>query len=249
VISGGELRLAGAGDDEPRHLILRHCTLVPGLGLQGNGDALSPGAPSLVVADGFATVTLERCIVGALRVVADAELKVVESIVDAGGDDGVALEGDAAGQPGASLTICDSTVFGKLHVRRLPMASNALFFARVAAADLPEWRAPVWVERKQEGCVRFSFVPDGSLVPQRFHCLPDAAHPHALPHFTSERYADPGYAQLRRSCERAIREGADDGGEIGAMHPLFQPLREANLRLRLDEYLRFGLHAGIFYVT
>jgi len=249
VIGGAALRLAAAGDDEPRHLVLRHCTLVPGLALQGNGDAQSPGAPSLIVADGFATVTLEQCIVGALRVVGDAELKIVESIVDAGAADGVSLEGVDAGAPGAALTVCDSTVFGKLHARLLPMASNTLFFARVAAVDLPEWRAPVWIERKQEGCVRFSFVPDGSLVPQRFHCVPDLAHPDALPHFTSQRYADPGYAQLRRSCDRAIREGADDGGEIGAMHPLHQPLREANLRLRLDEYLRFGLHAGIFYVT
>jgi len=28
-----------------------------------------------------------------------------------------------------------------------------------------------------------------------------------------------------------------------------QPQREANLRTALDEYLRFGLAAGIFYVT
>jgi hypothetical protein len=97
--------------------------------------------------------------------------------------------------------------------------------------------------------IRFSFVPSGSLVPQRFHCVPDAAHPDALPHFTSQRYADPGYAQLRGATDRAIRDGADDGSEIGVMRPLCQPLREANLRLRLDEYLRFGLHAGIFYVT
>ena len=48
---------------------------------------------------------------------------------------------------------------------------------------------------------------------------------------------------------RSIREGADDGGEMGVMHALFQPQRETNLRIRLDEYLRFGLHAGMFYVT
>ena len=33
------------------------------------------------------------------------------------------------------------------------------------------------------------------------------------------------------------------------MHPLAQPQREANLFIRLDEYLRFGLAAGIFYAT
>jgi hypothetical protein len=79
--------------------------------------------------------------------------------------------------------------------------------------------------------------------------VPDAKNPHALPHFTSQRFGDPGYAQLRSTTDKAIREGASDGGEIGVMHPLYQPQRETNLRIRLDEYLRFGLHAGIFYVT
>ena len=36
---------------------------------------------------------------------------------------------------------------------------------------------------------------------------------------------------------------------MGVLHPLMQPQREINLNLRLDEYLRFGLHAGIFYAT
>jgi len=127
------------------------------------------------------------------------------------------------------------------------LASNVIFFSRLAVGDA--WMAPVWVERKQEGCVRFSFVPVGSLVPKRFRCVPDDAHPDVLPHFTSLRYGDPGYAQLRSATDLSIREGADDGGEMGVMHPLYQPQREANLRIRLDEFLRFGLHAGIFYVT
>jgi hypothetical protein len=33
------------------------------------------------------------------------------------------------------------------------------------------------------------------------------------------------------------------------LDPLFQPQRETNLRIRLDEYLRFGLSAGLFYAT
>jgi len=36
---------------------------------------------------------------------------------------------------------------------------------------------------------------------------------------------------------------------MGAFHNLFQPQRETNLRVRLDEYLRFGLEAGIIYVS
>ena len=36
---------------------------------------------------------------------------------------------------------------------------------------------------------------------------------------------------------------------MGAYCHLKQPQRAANLRLRLDEYLPFGLEAGIIYVT
>jgi hypothetical protein len=70
-----------------------------------------------------------------------------------------------------------------------------------------------------------------------------------LPHFTSLRYGDPGYIQLRAATDAAIRQGADDESEMGVLHALFQPQREANLRIRLEEYLRFGLRAGVFYAT
>jgi hypothetical protein len=247
VISGDALRLVTAADDEPRHLVLRHCTLVPGSKLNPDGSAVSPGAPSLNIENPFATVSLEQCIVGALRIAGDATVNVVDSIVDAGSPEAVAFEGDAPDRPGAEMTIRDSTVIGKLRVRLMRMASDTLFFARLALGDT--WNAPLWVERKQEGCMRFCFVPTGSVSPRRFRCVPDDKHPDVLPHFTSLRYGDPGYAQLRSSTDKAIREGAHDEGEIGVMHPLHQPQRVTNLRIRLDEYLRFGLHAGIFYAT
>ena len=125
----------------------------------------------------------------------------------------------------------------RIHAHLVRLATNCIFTAPVVAA------------RRQEGCMRFSFVPQGSITPRRFRCQPDAAHPQVLPDFTSLRYGEPGYCQLRAATARVIREGASDGGEMGVMHPLFQPQRETNLRIRLDEYLRFGLHAGLFYVT
>ena len=69
------------------------------------------------------------------------------------------------------------------------------------------------------------------------------------PAFTSLRYGDAGYCQLADRCRDEIQAGADDESEMGALHHLYQHQREANLRIRLDEYLRFGLQAGIFHAS
>jgi len=100
---------------------------------------------------------------------------------------------------------------GKTHTRLLRLATSCIFVS------------PVTVDRKQEGCMRFSFVAAGSITPRRFQCQPDAANPALLPHFTSLRFGDSGYCQLRASTSRLIREGGEDGSEMGVTHALFQP--------------------------
>jgi hypothetical protein len=239
VISGGALHLPAAPDNEKRKLVLRDCTLVPGLTLGVHGEPGTPGAPSLIVEHPFTEILLERCITGALHVAgeSDVTIKLRECIVDAATEDGFAFAADAAGNAGAEITLEDCTVIGRVHTRLMRLASNCIFSAPVEAA------------RRQEGCVRFSFVPAGSITPRRFRCQPDAGHAQVLPQFTSLQYGEPGYCQLRAATARVIREGASDGGEMGVLHPLLQPQREANLRVRLDEYLRFGLRAGLFYAT
>jgi hypothetical protein len=249
VFSGGALRLAAAADDEPRELVLRDCTLVPGLALNPDGNAVSPGTASLIVEHPFAKVTLERCITGPLVIQSDAAATLKDCIVDAGAPEAVAYAGDNAGGPGGTLTASECTFVGKVHAKLIELASNTIFFAALGPAPGETWRAPVIAERRQEGCMRFSFVPSGSVTPRRYRCIPDEDHPDALPHFTSLRYGDPGYGQLRSSTDESIRTGADDESEMGVLHDLFQPQRETNLRIRLDEYLRFGLHAGVFYAS
>ena len=69
------------------------------------------------------------------------------------------------------------------------------------------------------------------------------------PVFTSLTYGTPAYAQLSLRCAPEITSGAEDGSEMGAFHDLFAAQRETNLRVRLDEYLRFGLEAGIFFAS
>jgi hypothetical protein len=69
------------------------------------------------------------------------------------------------------------------------------------------------------------------------------------PRFTSTEYGNPGYAQLSLACATEIRTGAEDNSEMGVFSYLKQPQRQANLQASLDEYLRFGLQAGIFYIS
>jgi hypothetical protein len=238
VLAGGALRLPAAADNEPRTLVLRDCTLVPGRTLKADGGAASSNVPSLVVEHPFTRVRLERCITGPLHVIAESNVGVEleDCIVDAAEDE-FAFAADGDGAVGAELNVSECTIIGKVHTRLMRLASNSILTALVRVA------------RKQEGCIRFCWLPADSITPRRFRCQPDAEHPEVLPHFTSLRYTDPGYCQLRGITSPPVREGADDGGEMGVMHALFQPQRETNLRIRLDEYLRFGLRAGFFYAT
>jgi hypothetical protein len=170
--------------------------------------------------------------------------------------------------------VTNSTIIGKLCTARLDLASNTLFLARLGPAD--KWAHPVVSDQNQQGCVRFSFVPLNAIVPRRYRCQPDLAVASAItaadvpkgtltdadkraitvatqarmrPAFTTLRYGQPGYCQLGSYCPKEIRAGAEDESEMGAFHDVFGPQRESNLKIRLQEYLRFGLEAGIFYST
>jgi len=227
-----------------------HCTLVPGRALDENGDPTAPTEPSITAAESNQAlqVVLHRSIVGALRFPEEMTgLVAIQSIVD--GLDGTAIaRAGTDDETGPPTDLDQVTVFGAVHVRSLD-ASEAIF------------AAPVTVERTQQGCVRFSYVEPGSVTSRRYRCQPDlatdglsgpdrAAVEGALkPAFTSIHYHDPGYTQLSRSCPVQIRTGAQDGAEMGVWAYLRNPQREANLRLRLEEYLPFGLEPALIYVT
>ena len=177
-----------------------------------------------------------------------------------------AIGADRSGaQPGPPTILERVTVLGPAHMKELTLASEVIFTDRVRAV------------RRQSGCVRFSYVPPGSQTPRCFRCQPELAIASALeqaqqqaggpldpaateairqqilgrltPTFTSTQYGDPAYGQLSLTCPAEIRTGAEDGSEMGAFSFLKQPQRTANLQSNLEEYLRFGLEAGIFFVT
>ena len=249
LVANAPLHVAATPGNRLARLSLVHCTLVPGLALHADSTPTSPDAASLVVEiDGLAVV-LERTISGALRLDPDATLQATDSIIDATSAAGVACAAPDGASAGAAIRWVGCTVIGKVHARSFTLVSNSLLLARLGAADT--WPAPVIAQRRQQGCVRFSVLPDSARTPRRYRCLPESAASPALaaPRFTTLRYGFAGYAQLDAASGADLLQGADNETQPGVFNFVFHAQREANLRLRLDEYLRVGLEAGILHAS
>jgi hypothetical protein len=239
------------------HLGLTHCTLVPGWALTPAGDPQPAylGLPTVLAESSGVQIVVQKSIVGGLWVNVESTANVSDSIVDATDMAAVAYVATIntatnRPQPGGALTLTGSTVVGKVYSSLLTLVSDSIVWAELSAADEaatpPLWNAPLWATRKQEGCVRFSYLPAGSIVPRQFKCV-EQGQGSPQPLFYSLRYGDPAYGKLWPLTDDAIRRGADDGGEMGAFHFVLAPLRETDLRVRMQEYLPVGLEFGVFY--
>jgi len=232
----GAIRVSG----ELRRFTMRHCTLAPGRAVSVDGELLAQPDTFLELNSQSTDVEIENCILPPLRLGnAGVSVRLRNCIIDAGAEAQIALSNLGGDGPAGTWRLENCTIIGNVQVDVLELASNCIFLSE-----------SVLVRRRQEGCVRFSWLPrhPQTRVPRRYRCLPaeqDAAAG-IRPQFTSLRYGDPGYGQLSQRCSEATGQGADDGAEMGAMHDLYQPQREAHLRARLREYLRFGLAAGVF---
>ncbi|MBD9425530.1 hypothetical protein IB232_09385 [Pseudomonas sp. PDM15] len=247
LIAGAPLRVAAGAGNALARLELSHCTLVPGIELDANGQPQQPSTPSLQLEIASLYTRISRCLVGAIRAHERATLQASDSLIDATARDGVAFAAVDGASPGAALSLDACTLIGKLHTSEVGLISNSILFAALAPAD--SWAVPVRAERKQVGCVRFSWLPFNSILPRRHRCQPDSssASRHIAPRFTSLRYGTPAYGQIATSTAAEILQGADDESEMGVFHQLYGAQRVTNLRIRLAEYLRVGLHAGIFH--
>jgi hypothetical protein len=266
VVVEGHLHVTG----DVGRLRLLHCSLVPGRRLLETGLPASTD-PSVVVDAGPPATPINvqfrlqiaASILGPIVAPEHAEkVWMLDSIVDAFASTARALAASATA-PGPPLSIDRSTVLGQLHIRRLDM-SESIVTGRVTTA------------RTQSGCVRFSYVRSGSRTPRRYRCQPDLAaataigealernpalsaavqaqirafiHSSVVPSFTTTLYGQPAYMQLRLGSPTEILTGAEDGSEMGAFCQVKQAQRESNLRIRLEEYLPFGLEAGFLYAT
>jgi hypothetical protein len=248
LIAGGRLLVPAQVNGQPnrlQRLRLLDCTFVPGGGLTRAGR---PGslATSVEVEAPNVTLEIDRSIVGALRVDARSSAVLSDSIVDGLAPERIAYAAPGGADPGGALSVDACTIVGKAHAAQLT-ASDSIFHAELAPADVGG--APIVVERRQAGYVRYSYIPPGAHLPPRYASRPAAsdAPVRMVPRFTSLRYGEPGYCQLGIGCPAELRHGAADGGEMGAFHHLYAPQREAGLLVRLEEFMRFGLEAGLFF--
>jgi len=237
LITGGDITI-----QEPvKNVSMRHCTLTP-QAVRGGHVGLRAEPLVIKVTAAGAVVDIENCIIGPLHVAAGTSVRMRNCVIDAGSAAAWAIcsSQTPVGIPAGSWQIENCTVIGNVAVHDLELASNTIFHGE-----------SILVQRRQEGCVRFCRLPDVAAVPRRHKCVPSnegcgcAASPE--PQFISTCYGDASYCQLSRSCPDAILYGADDECEMGVYHDSLERRRERYLRGRLNEYLRFGLEAGVFY--
>ena len=264
VVSGRGLQISG----NISGVTIRHCTLVPGWSLDSECNCKHPTEPSIEVLGAPACITIEHSIVGSIQVERDEtlqeplRLRISDSIVDATAPERVALGASGKDCADVTLSLRRCTVIGQVQTHLIELAENSILLGQVRAC------------RRQQGCLRFCYVPPGSRTPRRYECQPDlveravaglfakgdidAAQRDALlqaerlrvePQFDSSHYGTPAYARLSTACAVEISTGADDSSEMGVFHDLYQPQRAANLSQRLNEYTPAGSDAGIIYAS
>jgi hypothetical protein len=224
---------------------VQHCTLVP-----------ASGGVEAALQSSILEVSLKQSVFGAVQVLSVGALVCLdECIIDH-------KSGIAISVPEGQLGVQNSTVFGSVEAQSLD-AGNSIFNDRIDIA------------RRQTGCVRFSFVPFGSVTPRRYRCQPEleiqeqvnernklgplsVAEELAIrnrvlswliPTFNSLAYGHHAYCQLSNATPEAITTGGDNAAEMGVFNYLQQPQRLANLEVVMEEYLRLGLEGGVTFLT
>jgi hypothetical protein len=264
VVIGRGLQL----DGEMAGVVVRHSTLVPGWSMHCNCEPKRPTEPSIEVNGSVGCLTVDHSITGAIEVNRDQArtdplgLRIYDSIVDATSPERTAIIGPGSLCAHAVLTVLRSTIIGSIEVRAIDLGENSILLGSVRVC------------RRQQGCLRFCYVPPGSRTPRRYACQPDLVEAAVVeaftrgeitaaerdiviererlrvePEFNSLRYGDPRYAQLTDTCAPEITRGAEDQAEMGAFHDLYQPQRAANLRARLAEFAPAGIETAVVFAT
>jgi hypothetical protein len=172
IVTGRGLAILGPngeGDGNERddlcEVVIRHSTLVPGWGLHCDCEPLRPAEPSVALQSSRTRLRIEHSIVGSIVVSTEpvgfepSRIDLSDSILDATGHDCDRPDCQALTAPDgriahAAVSFRRCTVFGRVRTHSITLAENSLFSGRV------------WVARRQAGCMRFCYVPQGSRTPR-----------------------------------------------------------------------------------
>ena len=221
---------ADPGDLE--RLDLAHCEIAGGIVVDGATE------------NAGMSIRLKACASGAVESAGPIlGFEAVDSVVQ--------MDGFALGLDGCAVDLESSTVIGGIRCQTLS-ASNCILDEGIL-----DRKDALDIAHRQQGCLRFSYVPHGSKSPRRFRCQPDLALENVAdaaeiarvvarvrPSYGSDNVQDPDYGLLSRTAPDELRHTSSDGSEPGVWHQLQHAHRLANLRTALRQYLRFGLDAG-----
>lgn len=216
-----------------------------------HGTLRRPGAAALTTSAFHGlTVRIEDCLCGPLALEPGGETGRVEISGSVLTSDGSALPALAAQNLDAEF--CDVTFFGMARTKSVE-ATGCIFTQALTA------------QRRQEGCLRYSYLAPDSDGPRRFRCQPDlnvaaaaarkgaplttaetaTAALAARPVFMDESLDEPACALLHPLCPDGTREGGEGGTEMGVFGPWGSSLRRANLEALFDDFTPFGLETAI----
>lgn len=223
-------------------LTIRHCTV------------RAPGAAAIATSAALEgpEIAIDRSIVGRINLdfgagPATGNLVISDSLISA--DEAAA---DAVTATALDARLTNVTVLGTSRFKSLD-ATNVIFTGVSA------------VTRSQDGCVRYSSIAEKSAMPRRFRCQPDLAIAAAaakkaapltdlerstavtgvLPLFLDTGLDEPTVAMLSPMTAEAIRLGGEGETEMGVFSAAAEGLRMANLTSLFDDFVPFGLEAGL----
>lgn len=243
---------------------LRHCTLVPAARRAQEWE----GEASLDIRARAGTVLVDHCVLGRMRVERAESgfdplpLSIADSVVDAADPDEAAVLGEEGHAAFLELSLERSTVLGGIRAYAVALVENSIITRELECT------------RRQQGAVRFSWLPPGSRTPRRTRCQPDgvlAAVDAAVadgtlapsersarrateaarvrPRFDSVAFGASTYARLVDGTPHELSQGATDEGELGAYHDLWLCRRVDTLRGRLQECVPAGMDIDIWLAT